>query len=172
MLTYDSLHNFGNYLTLIDKDTKVRKQTKVGSLDSFLLIRAIVNHFIHHPDPMVVPVYRFNLINGNLSNTWGIFEYSYDMKRMGRMEQEEKIIVNDAADVRYYQRSFDTLEWKQHEKTHPKLASFMKKVVNDNRYMDIHSGNILKDEDGYRIIDLEGFQNGNLEAPHNSWIKR
>ncbi len=172
MLKYDDLHAFGNFLTLIDRDTKVRKRCKVGSRDSFLTIQAIVNHFIHHPDPMVVPVYRFTLIEGDMSKPWSVFEYSYDMKRMGKLEPWEKEIVNDAGDVKYYGRSFDTPEWRQHEKKFPELVKFMKKVLSDNKYMDVHAGNIMKDEDGYRIIDLEGFQNGRLESPRNAWIKR
>ena len=43
----------------------------------------------------------------------------------------------------------------------PKLYSFLESAIEDLRYYDLHSGNVMLNEDWeYVLIDLEGFDSG------------
>ena len=54
-----------------------------------------------------------------------------------------------------------------------RLAIFLDTVIRQNRYHDLHHGNVMLDADkNYRLIDVEGFQNDYpLNDKRNDWIR-
>lgn len=167
-------HLLPQHIELID-DITVRKTGLASSDNALKYYQAVVNHFINYPDPMVVPVSNFQNY-GKQSN--GCYQYSYDMMRMYILSEEEKNIIRDyyfdydIQDLVIYQgvtRSRD-LDIKNYSD----IFSFLKKVYIDDRYNDLHNGNIMRNEIGdYRLIDLEGFScyEFDLTDPSNAWIK-
>lgn len=164
-------------IKLVDELT-VRKEAQVGSRETYEFVRAVINHFIRKPDPMVVPVYRFEAIeekDEGVSKRWGTYRYAYEMMRMGMLDRDERTVIDVAHP--YYHNGIpvdvkhDILQmgWK----SYPKMMKFLNKVFMQGRYTDIHSGNFMKDRDGeYRIIDLEGFGGCPLNQAKNDWITR
>lgn len=140
-------------------DMTIRKTAQFSHLPYFNWIQKLVNHLIANPDPMVVPVYRFEVLEDapNAGRSWGSFKYAYEMMRLPKLSNDEKDALNDIICNR----------WKDQEahpavvrarREYPELYSFMMKVFDNGNYTDIHDGNFLKDQEGnYRIIDLEGF---------------
>lgn len=161
MLKYSENLPFG--LELIG-DSVVKKTGQFNRESSLHQMKRIVNHFIHNPDPLVVPVYEWF---GDDKKSAGYYEYSYTMKRLFILSQEEKAIV----DCSYYfykeinlpsKYSVNIIE--QAKINHPELIKFCKQVVTEERYWDFHMGNVLKDELGdYKLIDLEGFARDNID---------
>ena len=167
----------GRYgIKLVDEFT-IRKEAHLSTRESFKYIQAVVNHFIHNPDPMVVPVYKFEVIESTDDDTrYGKYVYAYEMMRLGMLDEDERDVLDHA--YRYYGKEIpaDPIEeslrlgWKRY----PKLMNFINTIFSQGRYTDIHSGNFLKDQDGeYRIIDLEGFTAFlPLDQEKNDWIIR
>lgn len=128
---------------------------------------------LHH-DPMIVPIYDF--VNLGYDSQSGIFRYQYDMKALLCLKAEEKRLINLVADrfdkcEEYPSHSTDDkikIGWS----TYPELMRFLDKVLAHGRYLDLHDGNIMIDEeDNYQIIDVEGFINTlPLGHPKNSWF--
>lgn len=173
MMKYFNLNYPG--LKLIGDHT-VRKEVTYTTLQGFLFQKALIRHFILHPDPMVVPVYHFEVLENQPSTSggsYGRFTYAYEMMRLGMLENDEKRIIEKAGSFRWMGHIPDS-ELKLERKGYTKLIEFMEKVISMGRYDDIHGGNFLKDNDGdYRIIDLEGFDGFRpLEDPRNNWITR
>jgi hypothetical protein len=164
-------------IKLVDEFT-VRKEAQLSTFESFEYIQAVVNHFINHPDPMVVPVYNFTVIEktDEKDSRYGRYVYSYEMKRLGMLDEDERAVLDNAYPYYHSGIPVDVKNpnlqrgWDQY----PKLMKFINEVFAQKRYTDIHSGNFLKDEDGeYRIIDLEGYTGGvPLNQPKNDWITR
>lgn len=164
-------------IKLVDEFT-VRKEAQLSTLEAFEYIQAVVNHFIKNPDPMVVPVYNFTVIEktDQADSRYGRYVYSYEMMRLGMLNEDERDILDHA--YRYYYNGIPAdakedclkLGWKEY----PKLMQFINTVFSQKRYTDVHSGNFLKDDEGeYRIIDLEGFGGAApLNQPKNDWIIR
>lgn len=161
----------------------VRKTAHCTGKDTLQFMEGLCKHLIAHPDPMVVPVYSF--VSTMVSSSPNIYEYQYEMMRLGDLTREEAGIiwqVGDAwriADVLSIEdptRQFkDDAPYSVEEcwDKHPKLMKFLKQIVVLDRYHDLHGENIMLDNDGdYRIIDLEGFQNSPLSRPSNSWITK
>jgi hypothetical protein len=154
-------------------DTTIRKTTR-GVLDrTFEFMNALIKHFIHNPDPLVVPIYSYKVLLIKRDNN----SYQYDMMRLGLLPKEERALVDDAGDLAdKYGKGF----WSKANKDfylkfqqNSKLASFLETISSQGRYHDLHSGNIMMDMDGdYRLVDLEGFTNNPLEAFDNDWITR
>jgi hypothetical protein len=157
-------------------DHVVRKTVHLTTREAFLFMQAVLKHFITYPDPMVVPVHRYDVIQATLDNVYGTFSYSYDMQRLGMLSENEKEIIESA----YYLRHGLTPYALDHEKTiqmgrkhYPNLVKFITRVLDEDRYRDTHCGNFLKDENqDYRIIDLEGYMRYPLDSPENQWIAR
>lgn len=159
----------------------VRKTALCTGKDALDFYRGLCQHLIAHPDPMIVPVYRFEYLGAQANN---VHKYSYDMMRMGNISREEATIVwqvGDAWRFQYAEAVDPTRQFKVDAEysveecwtTYPKLMHFLKEVVVLNRYHDLHGENVMMDNDGeYRLIDLEGFYNPPLSNPSNTWIVR
>lgn len=167
MIKYDSLYGRGA-IQLLDEKT-VRKTAITGLADIVQGVEGMCKHLIRHPDPMIVPVYDFQIDkapNGN--NTVGWYEYHYDMLRLGMLNEEERSLIN----LIDYTDQLNVIRVEHLRKNYPALSVFMDEVLQLGRYVDIHGGNFLKDEDeAYRIIDLEGFMHFPLTNPINDWFR-
>lgn len=162
MFKYDENLDQRFGITLVS-DTIVRKEASYGSQNAFEWIQKLTNHLIANPDPMVVPVYKFEVLEIKQPNgsRWGTFRYAYEMKRLFMLDRAEKQLINDiirADNYRPVDRVHHSPEITRGWRELPQLMEFMNRVLSDKLYTDIHNNNFLKDDDGsYRIIDLEGF---------------
>lgn len=170
MIKYDD--NVECYHIKLVDDRTVRKEASLSTKESFDCLEAIISHFISHPDPMVVPVYDFKVLERPKKSNYGVFIYQYDMKQLGMLSEDEKNLI-------YYMKSVNFYGEKHNDKLaqlslqYPELSDFMKEVYHLRRYTDCHGGNFLKDEDeSYKIIDLEGFIHTPLNRKENDWITR
>lgn len=143
-------------------DRVVRKEAQFSTRESFEWIRNLVLHMLANPNPMVVPVYRFEVMeetNEEENSRWGVYRYAYEMMRLPMLTKEEKrlitILIGGRRPVNRDDPRPDIQDgWKEY----PTLVEFMNRVLADGYYTDLHDNNFLKDEEGnYRIIDLEGF---------------
>lgn len=175
MLKYDENVESRFGIKLVN-DQVVRKEYGFSDKESFNLVQRLCNHFINHPDPMVVPVLRFEVLEDSEKNNqrFGTFKYAYEMKRLFMLSHEEKDIIETCIRS-YFNSSLNKdnpdarvqLAWKNNSK----LVEFMKTVLEQGRYNDLHSGNFLKDEnEDYKIIDLEGFMRYPANGQQNDWI--
>lgn len=136
---------------------------------TYLFMDVLIKHFMRHPDPLVVPVLAYQKLDA--------YSYSYEMERMGILEKEERSLVDHLGNLvyRHGRNAWQEAEpdfhvWTRH---HVKLAEFLKTVVEQSRYHDLHSGNVMMDtECNYRLVDLEGFLKTPLELSENDWITR
>lgn len=162
------------HITLIN-DKTVRKTAFTSREDTYFYYKAIINHFINNPDPLVVNVANYQAY-GKQSN--GAYEYSYDMMRMCMLDQNEKnIIAQYFFDYNGKEMFAESISLDQQiidKKYYSELLKFLKQIYIDNRYNDLHYGNIMKNEIGdYCLVDLEGFNKYNYDMNHldNAWIK-
>lgn len=159
-------------------DDKTIRKTASQNRDCFKCVEAIANHFIKYPDPMVVPVYTFKVTERPEKEdvSYGVYRYTYDMKRLAVLSYDEKKLISQMNARKYYGESSQYVNMafiERAKKDYSDLYDFMKEVYAQNRYRDIHDGNFLKDEDeSYKIIDIEGFIYTPLSREENNWIKR
>lgn len=160
-------------LSLVNEQ-RVRKEYSFTTLDCYLHTKAVINHFIRNPDPMVVTVYSFEEIVATLDCRYGTYKYAYEMKRLGMLDYDEKRIIDEFHDWDSEVQLDHHNEWfRRGWREYPKLMNYMNDVYRQRRYRDRHSGNFLKDENGdYKIIDLEGFSTYPLDQKINDWITR
>lgn len=170
MIQYPNLFNNLKYVGA--NQMIVRKTAQTSMRSNFDFMKTLCTHLINNPDPMIVPVYSFNILQ---NDHYACFKYSYDMMAMGTLSGDEKDVVNLVSNkVDYYgeiTESDPNIQncWKQQ----PELMSFLDKLVKQDRYFDLHDGNIMIDhEENYRVIDLEGFIQYSLSDPRNDWITR
>jgi len=172
MIKYANRLPPGKPVELLDDGLTVRKTAQCSEEKTLRFMEALANHFIRHPDPMVVPVYSFEVLKKSKYE----YLYTYDMQRLGLLLPEERQLIDLIADLYdLHGKDACNLEWELYPGKHefPKLFSFLSRVCQEDRYFDIHSGNVLGDEDGeYRLIDLEGFLRTPLELRENDWITR
>lgn len=162
-------------LTLVGDDkSKVRKEGSFTTRDCYLHTKAVINHFIRCPDPLVVPVYSFEELEATTDVQYGTYRYAYTMKRLGMLDTDERRIIDafhswDSEVARDHHDEKFRMGWREY----PALMDFMNIVHRQKRYRDLHSGNFLKDEKNeYKIIDLEGFSTYPLDQAINDWITR
>lgn len=159
-------------IKILDDKRTIRKTVIYQAHKTLVFMKALVEHFIKHPDPLVVPVYSFEVIK---ESELGNNTYAYTMMRLGILsEAEEELIdfVGDMHDSYGAAACIQEVKYPWQDKC-PELFSFLKTVVEQQRYWDIHSGNILMDPDGqYRLIDLESFIKTPLILDCNDWISR
>jgi hypothetical protein len=167
-------------------DTVVRKHATFPKdrVEAIEFMQAITLHLIVNPDPMIVPVYRFEYegltIHDNYGYAYGTHSYSYDMKRLGLLSSHEEELIDLVEDN--HSAGFEE-PTKIHDKParqklllhgwdkHKKLMEFLQTIINQDRYFDLHGGNIMKDEhDDFKLIDLEGFMKSPLFGEQNKWI--
>ncbi len=170
-----------NSATALLPNGLVRKTEYFSTEQSFKFIVAVVEHFIKSPDPMVVPVYDYAILSERRHD----YSICYDMMQCGILEEDERKLVDyigdlwdvhgtdtwnriDAGTCRRYAEELPLLQ-----EQNPLLSNFLKRVVTEGRYLDLHSGNVMRNEDNeFVLIDLEGFIRTPLEAEINSWITR
>ena len=174
MIKYATRLPPGKGLSLLN-DTTVRKTDLCSESKTLDFMIAIANHFIQNPDPLVVPIYNFEVINSIRSP----YKYTYDMRRLGILNNHERHIVDMAGCChdKYggdaYQVWYDTVTYSSYAHEYPELFSFLKEILKINRYFDLHSGNVMIDEEeNYRLVDIEGFIRTPLELRSNDWILR
>jgi hypothetical protein len=96
--------------------------------------------------------------------------------RLGILSETERDLIDRIGDLHdSYGRDACFREHEMYSGRHeyPMLFEFLKIVTQQQRYWDIHSGNILMDPEGnYRLIDLEGFLHTPLSQSGNEWISR
>lgn len=161
-------------LTLVGDKDKIRKESFFTTRECYLHTKAVINHFIRCPDPLVVPVYSFEEIEATLDNQYGTYRYAYTMKRLGMLDSDERRIIDefhcwDSEVAEDHHNEWFRKGWREY----PTLMSFMNVVHRQKRYRDANDGNFLKDENGdYKIIDLEGFSTYPLDQRINDWITR
>lgn len=148
----------------------IRKTIANRNLDWMEFMSALLKHFTKYPEPYVVPIYDYKILSSS--------SYQYDMMRCGLLTDDERALISIVGDLhdRYkiaacqVTHDLDLLEYK---KKCPKLFQFLQMIVEQDRYWDIHSGNILLNEDGeYCLIDLEGYIKLPLLKAVNNWITR
>jgi hypothetical protein len=155
----------------LDSDSVVRKTWISSSKEYAKEVGQVVNYFIRNPDPLVVPVYDWQYFG---RSDYG-YKYSYSMMRMGALTREEKQIINAAGDHKkdFLMDPFQTCADDHCEgltTDYPTLVGYLQSVIQQGRYLDLHSGNIMLDlEENYRLIDLEGFISG--DDKKNLWFK-
>lgn len=178
MLKYDE-NVESRYGIKLTNDQVVRKEYAFGDRESFELIRRLCNHFINNPDPMVVPVLSFEVLEETTTNEkerWGTFKYAYEMKRLFMLTSDEKTIIETCIRRFWSSRDLKTdpdVKMEMARKENLKLVEFMDAVLRQGRYSDLHSGNFLKDEnEDYKIIDLEGFMKYPADGAVNDWITK
>lgn len=163
----------GKPVELLD-DYLVRKTARVLEQETYRFYRRIINHFINYPDPMVVPVYSFLEMGKDKEKH---YVYSYIMERCGVLSTGERALINTVGDL------WDTHQTRACQQNDPELLSrkeqfpvlfeFLKTVVEQDRYMDLHSGNVMMSPEGtYCLIDLEGFLKWPINDPSNDWISK
>ena len=171
MIKYAESLSSDKSIKLLDKIT-IKKTVRYQAKKTLDFMKAIIEHFIKHPDPLVVPVYSFEVIK---ESELGNNTYAYTMMRLGILSETEKQLIDFVGDLHdSYGAGACLQEMFYHgQDKQPELFSFLKAVVDQQRYWDIHSGNILMDPDGnYRLIDIEGFIKTPLILNCNDWISR
>ncbi len=164
MIRYPNL--VGNLKYVGSNQAVVRKIALTSNRDHRDFVKALCQHFIAHPNPMMVPIYSFRDLSFGSGGSY--FRYCYDMKAMGMLSGDEKRIVDFMGD----NPSPNHASIPGFRKMFPELMSFLELVINQNRYHDLHSGNVMLDEEeNYRLVDVEGFLNSKkLDDPINKWI--
>lgn len=158
----------------------IRKTATCSGQMTLEFMQALCQHLIAHPDPMVVPVYQFQNLGSKAEHN---YQYSYDMMRLGELDTNERTIVWNVgnawrAKVPKPTRQFGSFDEKVYSVSkawdnYPELMKYLGKIVKQDRYHDLHGGNVMKGEEGnYFLIDLEGFLHTPLSLPSNNWIKR
>lgn len=179
MIQYDENLSERYGIKLLDHKT-VEKTAQLGNKESWECFLTIIGHFKDNHDPMVVPIYDFEVLKQPEDETvaWGVqYKYRYTMKRLGLLTSGEKQLISDMREVSIYgDKSYGANPSKRlltSKAEYPELTRFMEVVIAQKRYLDIHDNNFLKDEDeSYKVIDLEGFIYTPLNREENNWLKR
>lgn len=189
MIKYATRLPPGKPVKLLKNDI-VRKTVRTSLPSTLAFIEAVVKHFIAYPDPMVVPVYTFKILPSKGVSKYD-HSYQYDMMRLGLLSQEERNLIDYAGDLQdsygvdtfrslatialqgnVYQRE-RAMKVAGSQQDYPVLFQFLKTLIEQDRYHDTHSGNIMMDmESNYRVLDLEGYIWQPLDDSRNDWIKR
>jgi hypothetical protein len=157
----------GKPVELLD-DNLVRKTGRIYEEKNYLLTKKVIEFFIKHPDPLVVPIYQFSELGRDKDKH---YTYSYIMERCGILSADERALVDVVGDLwdnhgarACAQEDPALLSYK--EKL-PTLFEFLKTVVEQDRYMDLHSGNVMMlPGETYCLVDVEGF----VRNYSNDWI--
>lgn len=169
MLKYNNNLPYG--LQIVGDGFIIRKTAALNSKEGYDFLKLLISKQIKNPDPAIVPVYKFCNIGFNK----GVYKYQYDMMRLGMLSKEEKDIISRASyewDYKYNLSESKHPLMVSARKDYPKLMSFLEEQTSLGRYWDLHSGNIMLDEDlNYRFIDLEGFIKYPLHDKKNDWIR-
>jgi hypothetical protein len=154
-------------------DNNLIRKTYTGSEKWFEYMDALIKHFINNPDPLVVPIYNYQVLSKRRDCFYRTeYTYCYDMMRCGILSVDERWCVDHIGNLwnKFNKKACDqkTDGIALCKKQFPKLFEFLKTVVEQNRYFDLHSENVMMDEDrNYVLVDLESF----IKTPLESFIK-
>jgi len=168
MIIFDKFLPFKGGIKLIS-EFEVRKTARVHSISVRKDMAKVVEWSSSKFNTIAVPAYNFK----ELRDYGGFFEYSYDMPRMGRINKEHKEIIQFIVDRQHDEwgrplknpfnpnclNEKETLFMNNAWENHRDLMTFLLDVHEDNKYGDLHEGNvmILPDTGDFALIDLEGF---------------
>lgn len=135
----------------------VRKTEEVYDSNFVCKLERFVKGLIKKPNPMIVEMYNFKKSTPFEGPFGKIYSYSYDMKKLKKLSEVESDIVDKYCDMSIYSSvDLSDIHVKNGDK-YPKLVSFVKKVIKQDKYHDLHGGNIMLDNGNYKLIDLESF---------------
>lgn len=181
MIKYNSNLPENRGLELID-DFTVRKTAHLGTKGALDVIEAIVKFYEANPDPLVVKVNNFQYYGIRHKN---LYQYSYDMDRLGPLDNDEESLLTIGFDASWhgidpFDKSnfiyFDHVGYKKENvpkllEDNKKLISFIRKVIDQNRYQDRHSGNVMRNSDNeFVLLDLEGFMLEYNSLSNYQWL--
>ena len=165
MIKYATRLPPGKPVELLDNGNVLKTVTAIS--DIYMgLIESLLERIINEKPSHVVPVYSYKILDSK--------HYQYEMMRCGILTPSERELINTVGNLHDRHGVLaceqDMYDLHFYGKQHPKLLDFLKMIVTTDRYWDIHSGNILMNEDReYCLIDLEGFIKAPIEL-HNDWI--
>lgn len=168
MLNYATRLPPGKPVTLLSNGM-IRKKIHTSSYQEVHAIAALINYFEKYSDTKVVAHSNFKIIEND-----NHYSYQYDMIRCGLLPSEERIFINLVGDIHDLQGryAFQHPDIRSEKEKFPKLNDFLEQVVSENRYWDLHSGNVMLNEDwDYVLIDLEGFIRHPLLHHDNNWFR-
>jgi hypothetical protein len=172
MITFDK-YLYGN-LKLVDERV-VRKTASAYSDSRRIDIAKLVEWSGTKDNTIAVKAFNFQ----ELTSYGGLYKYSYDMMRLGKLDGRQRFIVKFISDwiVDYHMDPFNPnslseIYRSQVEsawRTHKDLMFFLLSVVKEGRYKDLHEGNVMihPETEEFKVIDLEGFTQGN---PNLDWL--
>lgn len=172
MINYANRLPPGKPVELLDNGL-IRKTGMAHHYEHMEILDAVLKHFIKHPAPNVVPVYDYQVTKKD-----NAYHYYYDMMRCGILPRNQRNFV-DLFRGRYelyhneiFSGDKESLLFGHNQ--FPLLFDWLKGIALENRYWDIHSGNVMFNEDGeYVLIDLEGFVWARpLSNEKNNWISK
>lgn len=168
MIKYSTRLPPGKSVFLLDNGN-VLKTSRFTMNRTFHFMDALLKHLIINPDHLVVPIINYTVIDNKT--------YSYEMERLGILDNKERYFINKLGGlVDLYGKDAWQIYIEELGSLHnalPKLGQFLKTVIEQDRYHDLHSGNVMRDtECNYRLVDIEGFLNTPLSLPDNNWITR
>ncbi len=146
-------------ITLVD-DKTVMKTDRCSNLVELNLIEDIIKFFEDGHDDSVVSAHSFQ----NLGNN----KYSYKMDLLFPLEDEEESFIDHVTEEMSHKGinifSNDILKSYQYDilikymQKHTALTAFLKRVLMEGRYLDLHAGNVMKNSNGdFKLIDIESF---------------
>lgn len=174
MLNYAKNLPSGLGLELVDEMTVRKTGNNYNRRTEFL--QTLVSRLEREEHPLIVHAHNFQSFTES-----GTKKYSYDMKRLGILSRSEKDLITNF-DRFYWNHSKSIIGADNHPGVqeyltdYPQLFKFLSHIYVWHKYTDIHSGNIMMDEDrSYRLIDLEGFNMGTGDPitpsnPFVSWL--
>lgn len=168
MLNYATRLPPGKPVTLLSNGM-IRKTVHVSSYEEVEAMSLLISYFKKNSDPKVVTHLNFKIIGD-----YNEYAYRYDMVRCGLLPPKERLFVDMVGDIHdsYGRETFQHSSIRYEKEKFPKLYDFLEQVVYENRYWDLHSGNVMLNEDwDYVLIDLEGFIRHPLLHHDNNWFR-
>lgn len=168
-----------SHIVLVN-DKVVRKIANTINHEVIEFVEGLARHFIASSDSMVVPIYNFEYSFKKDAYGYEAYHYTYEMARLGKLSEIEQSVIDTVGDGHSVgitkpcalgrnaacQKHLDEA-WEHY----PKIMDFLGQVIEQRRYVDLHGGNIMVDENGdYKLIDIEGFMKYPLIGAHNEWI--
>jgi hypothetical protein len=158
-------------LSYIDGSFNVRKLCTTSTHEAWTFMGRLLRYLKAHPDPMIVPILDFQ--EGGYAN--GAYRYQYDMVGMGMLSSTEKRIIETTRVEWHIYKRLPSQSYTEiamfGRREYPQLMQFLEQVCQQDRYGDLHEGNVMVDHDySYRLVDVEGFLHYPLNHPRHDWI--
>jgi hypothetical protein len=135
-----------------DDNRKVRKTDSWGDERRVAKTFELLTYLKNNRHPTIVTILDCRKISST--------EYSYDMPLMAELSNSETELVDLVTSGEYNPdyRIANRHRVYRLRKKHPKLFQVIQKINSWKTYVDLHEGNLMKDQYGnYKLIDLEGF---------------